>query len=162
MKKLTAAIGIALLLGAGLGLAQEKAEGKSRAENRNQIRDRLEDPKGTPERTETRTLRRIRFMDENGDGINDLGRDHDGDGIPNGQDPDWVAPKDGTGYQVKAQTKAQKGQAENGTKSRLATKAGWSKESFRSGKAGMSGMGNGTGICNGTGPMGKSARKGRR
>ncbi len=162
MKKLTAAIGIVLLLGAGLGLAQEKAEGKSQAENRNKIRSRLEDPEGTPVRTETRTLRRVRFMDENGDGINDLGRDHDGDGIPNGQDPDWVAPKDGTGYQVKAQTKAKKGQAENGIMSGLANKAGWSKESFRSGKAGMSGMGNGTGICNGTFPMGKSARKGRR
>ena len=24
--------------------------------------------------------------------------DADGDGIPNGQDPDWVAPCDGTGY----------------------------------------------------------------
>lgn len=25
-------------------------------------------------------------------------RDDDGDGIPNGLDPDWVAPKDGSGY----------------------------------------------------------------
>lgn len=25
--------------------------------------------------------------------------DHDGDGIPNGQDPDWIRPLDGTGYQ---------------------------------------------------------------
>jgi hypothetical protein len=25
--------------------------------------------------------------------------DDDGDGIPNGQDPDWVPPQDGTGYQ---------------------------------------------------------------
>jgi len=25
-------------------------------------------------------------------------RDDDGDGIPNGQDDDWVAPADGTGY----------------------------------------------------------------
>lgn len=40
------------------------------------------------------------FVDENGDGINDLAPDHDGDGIPNGQDPDWVKNKqDGTGYQ---------------------------------------------------------------
>ncbi len=27
--------------------------------------------------------------------------DADGDGIPNGQDPDWQPPKDGTGYQWK-------------------------------------------------------------
>ena len=39
------------------------------------------------------------FVDEDGDGVNDLAPDHDGDGIPNGQDPDWVKNKeDGTGY----------------------------------------------------------------
>lgn len=44
--------------------------------------------------------RRQGFVDENGDGINDLAPDHDGDGIPNGQDPDWVKKKrDGSGYQ---------------------------------------------------------------
>ncbi len=30
------------------------------------------------------------FVDENSDGYNDLAPDHDGDGIPNGQDPDFV------------------------------------------------------------------------
>jgi hypothetical protein len=29
-------------------------------------------------------------------------RDADGDGIPNGQDPDWTCPLDGTGYQGSA------------------------------------------------------------
>jgi hypothetical protein len=39
------------------------------------------------------------FVDEDGDGVNDLAPDHDGDGIPNGQDSDWVKNKeDGTGY----------------------------------------------------------------
>ena len=39
------------------------------------------------------------FVDENGDGVNDLAPDHDGDGIPNGQDSDWVKNKeDGSGY----------------------------------------------------------------
>ena len=41
------------------------------------------------------------FVDEDGDGINDLARDHDDDGIPNGKDPDWVKNKrDGTGAQA--------------------------------------------------------------
>ena len=40
-----------------------------------------------------------RFVDENGDGFNDLAPDSDGDGIPNGQDPDYVRPQDGTGTQ---------------------------------------------------------------
>ena len=30
-----------------------------------------------------------------------LEADADGDGIPNGQDPDWVPPEDGSGYQHK-------------------------------------------------------------
>ena len=27
--------------------------------------------------------------------------DADGDGIPNGQDPDWVPPRDGSGYKLR-------------------------------------------------------------
>ena len=39
--------------------------------------------------------------DSDGDGVNDLAPDHDGDGLPNGQDPDWVKNKrDGTGAQA--------------------------------------------------------------
>jgi hypothetical protein len=30
------------------------------------------------------------FIDEDGDGYNDNAPDHDGDGIPNGLDPDWL------------------------------------------------------------------------
>ena len=35
----------------------------------------------------------IHFVDNNGDGYNDNAPDHDGDGIPNGLDPDYVGPK---------------------------------------------------------------------
>lgn len=41
------------------------------------------------------------FIDEDGDGFNDLAPDADGDGIPNGLDPDYVKPADGTGNQYK-------------------------------------------------------------
>ena len=37
------------------------------------------------------------FLDEDGDGFNDLAPDADGDGIPNGLDPDYVRPEDGSG-----------------------------------------------------------------
>ncbi len=33
------------------------------------------------------------FVDQNGDGYNDRAPDHDGDGIPNGMDPDYTGPK---------------------------------------------------------------------
>lgn len=48
------------------------------------------------------------YIDEDGDGVCDLcdgcipepqGDDDDGDGIPNGQDDDYVPPQDGTGKQ---------------------------------------------------------------
>ncbi len=43
------------------------------------------------------------FVDADGDGICDNiginGRDDDGDGIPNGQDDDYVPPRDGSGKQ---------------------------------------------------------------
>ncbi len=40
------------------------------------------------------------FIDEDGDGFNDLAPDADGDGIPNGLDPDFAKPEDGTGSQL--------------------------------------------------------------
>ncbi|MBN2600607.1 MAG: hypothetical protein JXR87_01295 [Candidatus Marinimicrobia bacterium] len=39
----------------------------------------------------------IGFVDENGDGYNDNAQDSDNDGIPNGQDSDYVPANDGTG-----------------------------------------------------------------
>ncbi|MHB8078537.1 MAG: hypothetical protein ACYDIE_04705 [Candidatus Krumholzibacteriia bacterium] len=42
------------------------------------------------------------FIDENGDGYNDLAPDADGDGIPNGLDPDYAPPLDGTGQRFGA------------------------------------------------------------
>jgi len=62
------------------------------------------------------------FVDVNGDGINDNALDADGDGIPNGQDADFVRPQDGTG----------------------------SKNMFGK-SSGKKGLGSGTGICDGTG-----------
>ena len=36
-----------------------------------------------------------RFVDKDGDGYNDNAPDHDGDGVPNGLDPDWQKLKKG-------------------------------------------------------------------
>lgn len=55
---------------------------------------------GTPSAplTQKQILKQYGFIDEDGDGINDLARDADNDGIPNCIDPDWTRPLDGTGY----------------------------------------------------------------
>ena len=44
------------------------------------------------------------FIDLNGDGINDNALDADGDGVLNGQDPDFVRPQDGSGVGLGAGT----------------------------------------------------------
>ena len=41
--------------------------------------------------------RNLTFVDANGDGVNDNAPNHDGDGIPNGQDPDYVRTGTGRG-----------------------------------------------------------------
>ncbi len=51
--------------------------------------------------TQKTILQRFGFVDEDCDGINDLARDSDNDGIPNCLDPDWVHPRDGKGFQSK-------------------------------------------------------------
>ena len=43
--------------------------------------------------TKTKPQHGKNFVDLNGDGYNDNAPDHDGDGIPNGLDPDWKGPK---------------------------------------------------------------------
>ncbi len=42
-------------------------------------------------------LKGVGFVDENGDGYNDLAPDADGDGIPNGMDADYVGAQKGHG-----------------------------------------------------------------
>ncbi|MDZ7262461.1 MAG: hypothetical protein ONB05_10195 [candidate division KSB1 bacterium] len=40
------------------------------------------------------------FIDEDGDGIHDYAWDSNGDGIPNGCDPDWQRPPKGNGWHL--------------------------------------------------------------
>jgi len=88
------------------------------------------------------------FVDKNGDGYNDNAPDHDGDGIPNGVDPDYTGPKlqrnkfvdlDGDGINDNA------GKGKRGAKGK-----GGFGQGKGSGKQGT-GMQNGTGTQMGTG-----------
>jgi len=96
----------------------------------------------TGKQNQVRTRERVRtmFVDENGDGINDMLRDHDNDGIPNCQDPDWTRPQDGSGY---------KNRFGNGGG------RGMNNAAFRGSQGQF-----GSGVCDGTGPKGKAHRKG--
>ncbi|MCX6169469.1 MAG: hypothetical protein NTX65_09020 [Ignavibacteriales bacterium] len=78
------------------------------------------------------------FVDKNGDGYNDNAPDHDGDGIPNGVDPDYKGPK------------LQKNKFVDLNGDGINDNAGKGKRGGKNGKGGY-GPGNGTGN-NGVGP----------
>lgn len=143
MKKMLALMVGFLILGFAFAAAQDQTATKS--QEKAQIQTELKAKGETQQnkvqtKSEFRNRNRIAFVDENGDGINDLAKDADGDGIPNGQDADWVRPEDGSGY--KSQHKI-------------------GKASFRTGMTGV-GRATGAGVCDGTGPKGTVQRKGRR
>jgi hypothetical protein len=193
-----------LILGFAFASAQDGSQAAAKSQEKAQVKTALKaSGETTQNKVQTKSAfrhgYRIAFVDENGDGINDLARDADGDGIPNGQDPDWVKPQDGTGYLggngkgggggapsaeakggyayqltrdadgdgipngqdpdwVKPQDgTGNMGQHQNGQ----LTKAGFGKDSFRSGVQGA-GRATGAGVCDGTGPKGAAKKKGGR
>jgi hypothetical protein len=114
------------------------------------------------------------FVDLNGDGFNDNAPDHDGDGIPNGLDTDYVKnAQDGNGYQKgKLGENQGQGMVQNGTMSksqkfnRLQALNGNMFQKRVGALGGMNGSGagvcdgtgggaSGTGVCDGTGPHGQ-------
>jgi hypothetical protein len=129
-----------LILGAGLVMAQEQTQAAEASKVQNKIA--------------TQTRVRTMFMDQNGDGINDFQRDHDNDGIPNCQDPDWTRPGVGTGY--KNQFAKKGAESQFGNRKGSSGSQPWSNSSFRNGQNGL-----GEGVCDGTGPKGQTSRKGK-
>jgi len=131
IRKTIALLGILVILGVSFVLAEDTPQKASRNTVQNMVKSRFQ----------VRTL----FVDENGDGICDFAndfRDHDNDGIPNGQDSDWTRPKDGKGYM-----------SGNGRKGSSARFGG--ADDFRNNQFG-------TGICDGTGRKGLGNRRGGR
>lgn len=145
MRKVLTVFGLVIFLGSGFLAAagQNQAQGKNQALSKAQIK------------TMPRMQNRLMFMDENGDGICDSFRDHDNDGIPNGQDPDWMKPKDGTGNQSRFNKNDSSGQ--NGVKNGFRSANKWSKQAFRRNKGG-----NGSGVCSLTGSKGNARKGGNR
>lgn len=95
------------------------------------------------------------FVDLNGDGINDNAIDSDGDGIPNGKDPDFVKPQDGTGKKMmNGKT------AKNGKGNGYGPGDGTGKSGVGPRDGTGYGPGTGTGNCDGTGAKGNLGRRG--
>ena len=140
IKKTFVLAGALMILGVGLTAAGEMSQSQSQ----NAVQERVSS------RFQMRTL----FVDENGDGICDFIRDHDNDGIPNCQDPNWTKPQDGTGY------KNRNGINLNSNRfgSRKGNQGGnsWSRQSFGQNHGSF-----GSGVCDGTGPKGRGNRGGR-
>jgi|GEM_PF-1583653 len=95
MKKIFTTFGFFVILGVGVGVAmpQNGAPEKNQVQEKNKVRSSTQGNERAPFQN------RLMFRDENGDGICDSYRDHDNDGIPNGQDPDWSRAKEGKGSQ---------------------------------------------------------------
>jgi type II secretory pathway pseudopilin PulG len=163
MKKLMAlAVGF-LLIGLAFAVAQEKTQeqAQAKAQVKAQLKARTKTQAKAQTKAEFQYRNETRFVDENGDGINDLAKDADGDGIPNGQDPDWTKPLDGTGYKEQNRVGRSDGTgAVQGQKAGKITKSNFGKGSFRTGMT-AAGRTTGTGVCDGTGPKGTIKRKGR-
>ena len=129
LKKIFAMGGSILILSSGLMVfAQQGQTDGSQALTRYRVQNRFEV--------------RPMYVDENGDGICDVFRDHDNDGIPNRQDPDWIRPQDGSGYQNGQAFKGDNGQR-------------FGNRSFRNNNGGL-----GSGVCDLTGPKGNGNKRG--
>ena len=97
-------------------------------------------------------VQRFGFIDENCDGINDLARDADNDGIPNCLDPDWVRPEDGSGYMNRFGYKHQNANKQNrGVLNHFSY-------SFNYLWNNNWGGGNNTNVCDNSGPNGNQGR----
>jgi hypothetical protein len=159
MKKVLAlSVGI-LLVGLAFAVAQEKAQEQAQAKTQLKAQTKVQAKAQT--KAEFRHRNRIAFVDENGDGINDLAMDADGDGIPNGQDPDWTRPLDGSGYKDQNRIgRPDDTEMTQGQKNGKVTKSNFGKGSFLAGMT-AAGRTTGAGVCDGTGPKGTIKRKGR-
>ncbi|GAB4183474.1 MAG: hypothetical protein Kow00108_20550 [Calditrichia bacterium] len=94
---------VILLLGITNLFAQSTDSTKVQQRNRVKIKTQVQvkEKKQVQNGEQAKVQHGYRFVDENGDGYNDNAPDHDGDGIPNGMDPDYDGPKMRKGNQNK-------------------------------------------------------------
>lgn len=139
MKKTLALVGSLLILSATLIFAADNSPAKAQ--------------KSAQKKVTTRSQPRTLFVDQDGDGICDFARDHDNDGIPNYQDPDWSRPQDGTGYQER---NGRNNSNQYGNRHGYNQRNSWQNHTSRQSRALLR-----NNFCDGTGPHGNFNRNGR-
>ena len=141
---------VAIFSAATTASAQDVVEDKNKEQNKyrtqnaikTQAKEQDQNKTKTSMKTQTKGQHGVGFVDEDGDGYNDNAPDHDGDGIPNGQDADY----DGS--------KARKGNKSKG----FVDEDG---DGVNAGNGSGIGTGSGSGECDGTGPKGKKKQGGK-
>jgi len=131
---------------------QIKSQGDPQTQLKNQNQNQLKEQNKNQVKTQTKEQNQVHgagFIDLNSDGINDNAVDSDGDGIPNGQDPDYVKPNDGTGQ--KFQNGKGKGENKKGNMWGPNDGTGNSGIGPKDGTGYGSGSGNGGGTGTGSG-----------
>ena len=99
----------------------------------------------------------VNFVDADGDGYNDNAPDHDGDGIPNGMDDDYVNGRGGAGNAfVDVDGDGINDNARDADGDGIPNGL---DDDFVKGSGNGGGLG--TGVCDGTGPQGNGNRGGR-
>lgn len=166
MKRFTQ-LSLAVILGGTLvigGWAQEQAQTQNKKRDNEKVKLQQKN------QVQNQIIHGPNFVDEDGDGFNDNAPDHDGDGIPNGQDADYTGQGKGKRQQRFIDVDGD-GIADNvgmGTRNaygRKGNKRGGYGPGDGTGHQGVrpqdgTGFGPGAGSenCDGTGPKGKINR----
>lgn len=173
MKRIHSLMGFIALIIFSLSLVSfSLAQDSTKVKEQKRLRDGSQ--AGTPAKDQKRERQQIQdpttgehgpgFVDENGDGYNDNAPDHDGDGIPNGLDPDYTGAKNRSGKGAKGFVDANGDGINDNIQAARNGKGKSGKSGYGpgdgSGKKGIGpkdGTGNGpkTGGCDSTGPKGK-------
>lgn len=152
------------------GLAQDTTRTSSQTKDNIQAKEQARDMKklDQSDAVAKQIQHGYHFVDKNGDGYNDNAPDADGDGIPNGLDPDYTGPKNRMSKGAKGFTDLNGDGINDNIQTRNGNKGNNRKGGYGpgdgTGNKGIGpkdGTGNGpkTGGCDGTGPKGKVTRR---
>jgi len=160
MKNLLIILGLATLFVAGNVFAQDSL----------QVQHKYRKGQGVQANFQGNGVHGIGFVDANGDGYNDNAPDADGDGIPNGMDPDYTGAKmhngngrggfvdaDGDGINDNALDADGDG-IPNGQDPDYVRPQDGSGQKYGQGKMRGAGNGSGLGTCDGSGRKGNGQR----